>query len=175
MNANVTTSEKQIKENKENAIAKSKEAIKNSQSISKSILDIDLNNIDADNLKDLLNKSSVKINKEVNERFKMYKFETLSLTDKEEKRKRTKIRKQRNKFIENVLYFFQTDKKNELAKEIKEFISFYKSEYCLNDFSLKSLANDNSDKDTKEKIVFMLKIISLNQTKENPKKEIKKD
>lgn len=158
MNTNVT-SEKAIKENKNNLIEKRKAEIKNSELKAKSILDLDLDKLDNDNLLDLLSKSKLKVEKESNERFKMYKFETLELTEKEEKRKRTKIRKQRNKLIDNILYYFSNKKEKDLKDEIKLFNSFYKENYILNDYSLKSIASDNSDKDTKEKITFMFEII----------------
>jgi len=160
MKTNNVTSEKQIATNKENVIAKRKEEIKNQTSTNKSIIDLDLESLDLDNIKSLLSKSNIKTDKNVNERFQMYKFERLELTEKEEKRQRTKIRKQRNKLVDNILYFFSNEKQKELVEEIKSFNKFYLDTYTLNDYSLKSLCNDNSDKDTKEKITFVLAIIS---------------
>lgn len=154
------TSEKSIADKKQNVIEKRKEEIKNSSNKVKSIIDTDLSTLDLNNIKDLLSKSKLKVEKESNERFQMYKFERLGLSDKEEKRERTKVRKQRNKFIDNILYFLSVDKTKELKAEIKSFKEFYLKTYTLNDYSIKSIASDNSDKETLEKVKFMFAIIA---------------
>jgi len=165
MGTTIVTSEKEIAKQKENVIAKRKESIKGQTNKVKNLIDLDLDSLDAKNLKDLISKSNLKVDREVNAKFQMYKFERENLTDKEEKKQRTKMRKQRNKLVDNIIYFFSVDKAKELIAEIKSFREFYLKEYTLNDYSIKSLASDNSDKETLEKIKIMLSIIALDNKK----------
>jgi phosphoenolpyruvate synthase/pyruvate phosphate dikinase len=60
------------------------------------------------------------------------------LSAKDEKKKRNKIRRDLKLFANK---FFVEKNKEEIKKLSREFISFYKKEYILNDFSLKSLTN----------------------------------
>lgn len=160
------TSEKEIAQNKVNAIEKSKEAIKNVSSkkmSNKNLLEIDLETLDLNNLKGLI-KDNVKT-KNISERLQMYKFERTDLESKEVKKLRTKIRNQRNKICDNILHSFSTDNATELKKHITLFNSFYKETYLLNDFSLISICQSNADDDTKVKLSFMLKIIKETKAK----------
>lgn len=157
MKTNVTTSENQIKEQKNALIEKRKEEIKNPKLSNKNLLELDLNNLDLSNIKGLI-KENVKT-KEISTKFQMYKFERTDLSTKEQKKKRTQIRNKRNKLTDNILYFFSNDKKEELKKEINLFNQFYKETYILNDLSLISICQSNADEDTKIKLNFMLKIV----------------
>ena len=76
-----------------------------------------------------------------------------------DKKKRQILRKQRNKFVDNVL-FFKSQKNNvELKKEIESFNKFYKETYILNDYSLNSICQNNSDNETKIKVKMFLQIV----------------
>ena len=44
---------------------------------------------------------------------------------------------------------------------VKEFVSFYKENYILNDFSLLSISSNNRDKDTEILLNSMLEVIKL--------------
>lgn len=158
MSTSIKLSEKEIAQNKLNAIAKSKEAIKGTKKLSNDdLLKLDLNALDLNQMKSLI-KENVKT-KSVSEKFQMYKFERKDLEVKEVKRLRTKIRNQRNKICDNILFFFSNEQKNELKKEIERFNLFYKETYLLNDFSLVSICQSNADDETKVKLNFMLRII----------------
>ena len=69
-----------------------------------------------------------------------------STVSKVDKRERQKIRRVRNRFVNNILFYSAKDMKSELQKEIKEFENFYTKVYVNSDFSIDSLANNNSDK-----------------------------
>ena len=103
------------------------------------------------------------------EQEKKYKYESLikdySTLSKEEKRKqekvtRVKARKQRNKFINNILFYFQEKNKESLKESIKMFKEFYLTTYFLNDYSINSLADSRSDDEIIIKVKLVLNIIT---------------
>lgn len=89
-------------------------------------------------------------------RINMYKIEV-------DKKLRKKLRNQRDKFKSNIIYYFNNKNKKDLKEEIKSFNKFYKETYSLNDYSLLSVASNNSDKQTKVELLIMLKIIKDNK------------
>lgn len=154
------TSEKDLKVKKDLAIQRSKEQIKNPTSnkmTNEKILDLDFENLDLNNLKSLI-KTNVKT-KSISTKEKMYKFERETLTKEQIKKERSKIRKMRTKFASNILHFFSNDLKDNLKKEIVLFNKFYKETYLLNDLSIGSIAQNNSDKETLIQLNLMLQII----------------
>ena len=154
------TSEKDLKAKKDLAIERSKDKIKNPTSkvmINEKILELDFENLDLNNLKSLI-KTNVRT-KSISTKEKMYKFERNDLTKEQIKKERSKIRKQRTKFCSNILHFFSTDLKDNLKKEVVLFNKFYKETYLLNDYSISSLAQSNSDKETLVQLNLMLQIV----------------
>ena len=134
----------------------------------KEIINIDLDDI---NLLNELKKINVKNPISTNsgtEQEKKYKYESLIkdyiTLSKEEKRKQEKIirvkaRKQRNKFLNNILFYFQEKNEKELKESIKLFKVFYLATYFLNDYSINSLADSRSDDDNILKVKLILNII----------------
>lgn len=130
------------------------------------ISDNDLLTLDLNNLDSLLNKVNIKEIKEKRSKESIYKldsYNTFFNTDVTviTKKERTKIRRTRNKLIDNIFYFAK-EKDNELLnKELKSFQSFYKTIYILNDYSLNSLCANNSDNETKVKIKTFLELLKV--------------
>ena len=85
--------------------------------------------------------------------------------DKIDKKERQKIRRTRDRFVNNILFYYSEKLQNELKKEITEFQKFYTSVYIVSDYSLESLASNNSDKETKVNIRFALQIIKQSKSK----------
>lgn len=117
------------------------------------LLNLDLENLDNANFDLLINEVSKNIKqKKETSKDRMYKIEV-------DKKVRQTLRKKRNKFIDNVL-FFQSQKMNkELKNEIDLFNEFYKEIYILNDYSLNSFCQNNSDNETKIKSKLFLQIV----------------
>lgn len=155
------TSQKDLKAKKDLAIEKAKEKIKNPTSSKKmtdeQLLNLDFENLDLKNITSLI-KSNVKT-KEISTKDKMYKFERENLSKDEIQKKRSKIRKERTKFAENILNSFSNGLLEKCKIHIKGFNKFYKETYLLNDLSIGSIAQNNSDKDTLVKLNLMLQII----------------
>ncbi len=84
----------------------------------------------------------------------LYKFQVdeKGLNEKQQKKNRNKLRRQ----LENICNKFVTNVKD-VDANTKEFISFYKKNYILNDFSIESLSNSNSSR--KEDILNALSIV----------------
>lgn len=116
------------------------------------LLNLDLENLDENNINLLVSELSKNLKQKKESNDKMYKIEV-------DKKKRQILRKQRNKFVDNVL-FFKSQKNNvELKKEIESFNKFYKETYILNDYSLNSICQNNSDNETKIKVKMFLQIV----------------
>jgi hypothetical protein len=117
------------------------------------LLNLDLESLDTNNIDLLVSELSknLKQKKESN-KDKMYKIEV-------DKKKRQILRKQRNKFVDNVLFFHSQKNEIELKKEIDLFNTFYKETYLLNDYSLNSICQNNSDNETKIKTKVFLQIV----------------
>jgi hypothetical protein len=79
--------------------------------------------------------------------------------EKLNKQQRKQTRNKRNKLVNNVIFYAKNKQVKELKETIKEFNSFYKETYLLNDNSINSIASKNSDKDTIEKIAFFFNIV----------------
>ena len=103
-----------------------------------------------------------------NEQEKKYRYDSLikdySTLNRDEKRKQEKIirikaRKQRNRFLNNILFYFQEKNKEQLKISIKLFKVFYLTTYFLNDYSINSLADSRSDDDNILKVKLILNII----------------
>jgi hypothetical protein len=155
------TSEKDLKAKKDLAIQRSKESIKNPTSkkvlSSEQILNLDFENLDLKNLQSLI-KDNIKT-KSISTKEKMYKFERESLTKEQIKKERSRIRKERTKFCSNILDYFKNNLNDKLKVEIKKFNDFYKKTYLLNDLSIGSIAQSNSDKETLVNLNLMLQIV----------------
>lgn len=80
--------------------------------------------------------------------------------DKEQQKKfRQKMRKLRESFQNKICFLYSQNDSENLKKEIKNFLEFYKNEYVLNDFSLNSLVYPNADGQTKEKTTEFLTVL----------------
>lgn len=75
------------------------------------------------------------------------------------KRFRSKVRKQRNRLIGQIINLKKDNNKAELKDTITAFKSFYTTHYINQDYSINSLAKANSDKDTLANIKLALAII----------------
>jgi len=117
------------------------------------LLKVDLNTLNLDKIRDI-----IKSNKKDATNVKNSKIVGL-YRNKENQKSRTKIRKIRNRFISNILSYFSSQNEISLKSEIKSFLEFYKKTYSLNDLSLNSCADNNSDKDTLIKIKLAFEII----------------
>lgn len=85
----------------------------------------------------------------------LYKFQLEEkLTDKESKKKRNKLRRDLNN-IQNLIIL---NEKKENEENIKSFLSFYKKNYLLNDFTKESISN-SSDETKSEDLQRMLNIV----------------
>lgn len=147
MKANATkTDKKEIK----NVISNSKQLLSDKQIIELS------ENLDEVNFDNLLNNLSKNIKQTKASKDKMYKIDV-------DKKIRMKIRKDRNKFLDNIIFYQSQNLKDDLKKEIKSFDKFYKDTYLLNDYSLNSICQNNSDDDTKLKCKLVLEIIKRNK------------
>lgn len=116
------------------------------------LLNLDLDSLNQSELIKLINSNkTLKENNKVISKssFEMYKgyenkpYEEMNKADKTKFKKF--IRKQRNKFFAD---FVNASNEVERKKVVKEFISFYKKYYTLNDFSVRSICRGNSDKNT---------------------------
>ncbi len=124
--------------------------------------DIDKLNIDLDtlNVKDIERLRESNINKnEKSYSNKVKEYKQLNLTSKE----RTKIRKKRDNLINKFNYFKDLKDSKNLKKTIKEFNSFYKETYSLNDFTLNSLCSNNTS--AQKKLFVKLFLIDIKNKK----------
>lgn len=107
------------------------------------LLNLDFENLDDTNF-DLLVSELSKNTKQIttSNRVKMFKIEV-------DKSKRKQIRNKRDKFFKNILFLFTQKNEKDLKIEIKDFNTFYKETYSLNDYSVVSCVFNNSDNETK--------------------------
>ena len=123
------------------------------------LLNLDLENLDNVNFESLIKEVSKNIKqKKETSKEKLYKIEV-------DKKQRQILRKKRNKFIDNILFFYTQKQNKELENEIKEFEKFYKETYFLNDYSDNSIMQNNSDNETKIKVKLFLKIVKNSKVK----------
>ncbi len=153
---NVNTDKKIVNLNdattKEKFVNAKKESIKNG---------IDLNSLDFLNLETSLKNVNVTKSKNVNERHFIYKFERDGLDSQKAQSKRTKIRKQINSKIDNIIFYAKEKDKDNLEKSVKEFKEFYLETYILNDYSLNSIYANHVEQIKKDKLSLAFKIIAL--------------
>ena len=160
-----TTTKKQIakKESQNSEIEKNViNEILNSKNLmnDENLLKLDLENLDNVNFESLIKEVSKNIKqKKETSKEKLYKIEV-------DKKQRQILRKKRNKFIDNVLFFYTQKQSKELENEIKEFEKFYKETYLLNDYSDNSIMQNNSDNETKIKVKLFLKIVKNSKVKQ---------
>lgn len=115
--------------------------------------DLDLSKIDFDKL----NKVTDKIkNSVIGKRDFMYKFELLNIEKSEQKKFRTKIRKQRNALINSFLKSVSEKNTEIIKKNFNLFKDFYLKNYVTNDFQIESICSKNSDKETTELVSLFL-------------------
>ena len=144
----------EIEENVINEILNSKNLMND-----ENLLNLDLENLDNVNFESLIKEVSKNIKqKKETTKEKLYKIEV-------DKKQRQILRKKRNKFIDNVLFFYTQKQNKELENEIKEFEKFYKETYLLNDYSDNSIMQNNSDNETKIKVKLFLKIVKNSKVK----------
>lgn len=86
----------------------------------------------------------------------MYKCERQNLSSSDLRKKRNKYRKELNNM--SFLFHCAVNKKDsvQINKIAKEFISYYKENYLINDFSLNSVRNRIENKTDAERIVLLL-------------------
>lgn len=72
---------------------------------------------------------------------------------------RQQMRTKRMKFENNIQLYYKENQNENLKKELKNFLEFYKSEYVLNDFSVYSLVDSNTDTDKLKDTETFLKIV----------------
>jgi len=89
----------------------------------------------------------------------IYKFQLdeTKLTDKEAKKKRNKLRRNLTLIVNQIIL---DNVKKQNLDNVKNFINFYKENYILNDFTLKSLTNSNEQSKVEDfnKILELTKI-----------------
>src|SRR3989304_669182 len=107
-------------------------------------------NLDTATIKTVINKDKERATT-VKEKNFLYKFQVeqrkIKLTAKEEKKNRNKIRRNLTLLTNQII--IDNLKKKDLSK-CKDFINFYKENYILNDFTLKSLTNVNDEDKIKD-------------------------
>ena len=144
-----------VKNTEKNELKTIKEIVKNSKNLMNDddLLNLDLTSLDDSNFESLISEISKNVKQKKTEKTeRMYKVEV-------NKKIRNSLRKKRDRFIDNVLFFKNQKMNNELKNEITEFNKFYKETYSLNDYSLNSICSNNSDNDTKIKAKVFLQIV----------------
>jgi hypothetical protein len=149
--ATKTTAKKVQTENKINSDV---EQILNSKNLmnDESLLNLDLESLDDFNLEAILNKVAPTAKQNKVSKESLYK-------NNPDKKQRQKLRNERNKFINNILFNEHQKNVNEVQKYVNEFQIFYLENYILNDYSELSICQNNSDNETKIKVKLFLKII----------------
>lgn len=141
---------------KQNFLDAKKEQIKKGEKATKDIFQ----NLDFVNIANALKNVNVEKVKNVNERHFIYKFEREGLNSQKAQSMRTKIRKQINKKIDNVLFYFKEKDLENLKNSVKDFKEFYLKTYILNDYSINSIYANHVDEDKKNKLKLCLDIIT---------------
>ena len=146
-NSNVKTETNEI----QTIVKESKNLLSDSK-----LLKSDFANLDEVNLNKLALELSKNVKAKTNNKEKIYKIEV-------DKKQRQILRKKRNTFFDNIIYYFANKMQKELKEEIKSFETFYKETYLLNDFSTNSICQNNSDKETIIKCKTFLQIVLKNK------------
>jgi len=107
------------------------------------------------------------------ERTNVYAFDYKNLSTDDLKKKRQNARNKLSSFTKNIINYSDFQKDNEkLGEEIKNFTSFYKEIYLLNDFSVKSVRNKVDEKEKRD-LERMFQIIQENKIEKTEKKKEK--
>lgn len=150
-NSNVKTEKKELTNDVNLLVKESKNLLSDSQLLKSDFKDLDNINLD------ILSKELAKnIKAKTNNKEKIYKI-------KADKKERQILRKKRNTFFDNIIFYFANKMQTELKKEIESFNKFYKETYLLNDYSVNSICQNNSDKETIIKAKTFLQIVLKNK------------
>jgi hypothetical protein len=89
----------------------------------------------------------------------IYKFQLLDnkLTEKESKKLRSKMRRNLSNIINEIII---DNRKETNLKNVSKFIEFYKENYIVNDFTVKSITN-SSEENKKSEIEFVLTLCKI--------------
>ncbi len=102
----------------------------------------------------------------------LYTFDRLDLSEKELRAKRVKLRRDLTNICNNIII---KNKKSVTFEGIKEFIDFYKTNYIVNDYTIKSITNSEKRKEELIIILDLTKEYLSTDKKEIVKKENKKE
>ena len=72
-------------------------------------------------------------------------FTEQKINSDEGKKFRNKLRNTIKRFCNNILLYAKHNRIEDLQKEVKEFVSFYKTNYRLNDFSIASISQSKNE------------------------------
>lgn len=124
------------------------------------LLDINLDTLNLDKIEKKVSIKSKIEEKKSSSKDLLYKFQLdNSLTDKEKKSLRTKLRNKRQNFEKDIILYYSKNDNAGLKETLKNFLSFYKETYILNDFSLYSLISNNTDTEKMKRTEETLNII----------------
>lgn len=156
-NVNVSNETKKVlnlntKENKETLLNAKKQAIKEGTKL-------DLKSIDFLNLKKTIKTKEIDTIKKVNEKHFIYKFQREGLSADKQKALRQKIRKQIEVKINNIIYYFNNEKVEDLLNSIEIFKAFYLETYILNDYSFNSIYANHIEEQKGKDLKNVLNII----------------
>lgn len=82
------------------------------------------------------------------------------ITDKEKKTLRRQLRNIADSFISSFIYYDANKQTAKLADLKVQFDLYYKSHYCLNDYSVNSFVSNNTDQSKKDNVKKMFDIIA---------------
>lgn len=85
-------------------------------------------------------------------------FSATDINSDKGKKFRNSLRNKIKKFENNIFVFAKTNQIEKLQSEVKDFNSFYKENYQINDYSLKSISQSNDETKT-QSFEMMLSII----------------
>lgn len=129
------------------------------------LVDLDLESLDKNNLKALIESNlKPKSKSSTTSKTDIYKSE-IKEKYSSDRNMRKALRKKRNYFIENVLAFHLSDNLEGIKETFNDFKEFYKETYVTNDFSIGSLARANSDKRTIVKINAFFSVLKQRNIK----------
>lgn len=77
------------------------------------------------------------------------------INEKEGKQFRGKMRNSLKRFCNNIFYFGKMQDEKLIKEDILKFDAFYKENYRINDFSLKSLSSSNDESVNKDISLFL--------------------
>lgn len=111
--------------------------------------------------KEKINKDKIRVTTSKEKNF-IYKFQLDgSINEKEQKKKRNKLRRNLKNIVNTIIV---ANMKKENLEVLTDFLNFYKSNYILNDFTLKSITN-SSDLDLKNDLELILNLCQKKMSK----------